>query len=396
MKTLRLSLSQARRLAIDAQLPTASRRSSPGRGGAIETIERLGYVQIDTLAVVQRAHHHTLWNRVPGYRPALLDELQTTDRQVFEYWGHAASFLPMKDYRFYLPRMRDFPRGESSWTQRRFEECGHLLRPVLERIRAEGPLGARDFEPPPGAGRGLWWDWKPSKVALEMLLFKGDLMISERRNFQRIYDLTERVLPATVDTRMPDAQELGRFLVLTALRAHGLAQESTIVDHIRTHDKQAPKQALQTLVAEGRILRCSVRGVPDREFFTLPTNLEQLETSRRPSGKLRILSPFDNLVIHRGRLQHLFGFDYTLECYLPAAKRRYGYFSLPLLWKNRFVGRMDAKADRKSRRLLIRSLHLEADARRDDKLLAALDVSLRQFASFNECDTVGGYEIPGR
>jgi len=388
MSSLCLSLSQARRLAIDAQLLPVSWQPPPGAAGVLQTICHLGYVQIDTLAVVQRAHHHTLWNRVPKYQPTLLHDLQAKHREVFEYWGHAASYLPMKDYRFYLPRMRRFPRGESTWVQRRYEEGRHLLGPVLERIRAEGPLRANDFAPRRFTPRGSWWDWKPGKIALELLLFKGDLMVSERRNFQRVYDLTERVLPATVDTRVPDAAELGRFLVHRALTAHGLAEQSTIVDHIRTGDKQAIHDALLAHVAEGTVLRCTVRGLRDREFFTLAGNVDQLGKNRRPSSKLRILSPFDNLVIHRGRMRQLFDFDFTIECYLPAAKRRFGYFSLPLLWKNRFVGRIDTKADRKARRLLVRSVHFEKGTPRVDKTWAALEASLQKFAAFNDCDTV--------
>jgi uncharacterized protein YcaQ len=147
----------------------------------------------------------------------MLDELLAVDRTIFEYWGHAASYLPMQDYRFYLPRMQSYFNPTGKWERDIYQKVGHMLQHVLERVRAEGPLTSKSFEPPPGEKREGWWDWKPAKVALELLFWRGELMIAERRNFQRVYDLTERVLPDWVDRTVPDDEQLGQFLVRRAL-----------------------------------------------------------------------------------------------------------------------------------------------------------------------------------
>ncbi|MCG8605800.1 winged helix DNA-binding domain-containing protein, partial [bacterium] len=160
-RTTELSQELARRIALDAQLLSGSIKLPMGKEGVAQAIGHLGYIQIDTIAVVKRAHHHTLWNRLPDYSENMLHELHAKDRRVFEYWGHAASFLPIKDYRFYLPLMKSFEDPKMAWQKRRYEKYSHLMAPVLERIRKEGPLGSRDFDPPPGTKRGAWWDWKP-------------------------------------------------------------------------------------------------------------------------------------------------------------------------------------------------------------------------------------------
>jgi len=230
-------LDLARRMALSLQLLGAETEQPPGKEGVARTIETLGYVQIDTIAVVARAHHHTLWVRRPDYEPTMLHELLVEDRRVFEYWGHAASYLPISDYRYYIPKMIGYREAKTAWAQRRLERAGHLLEPVLERIRAEGPLTSKDFAPEPGAQRGTWWDWKPAKIALELLFWRGELMIAERRNFQRVYDLAERVLPPGTATTVPDQGELGRFLIRRALAAYGVAREREIRDHIRGADR---------------------------------------------------------------------------------------------------------------------------------------------------------------
>jgi uncharacterized protein YcaQ len=327
-----VSQSAARRIAVHAQLLDGRARLPRGKEGVARAIERLGYVQIDTIAVVERAHHHTLWTRRPDYCPDMLHELQSVDRRVFEYWGHQASYLPMSDYRFYLPRMRRFATGEGRWARSVRARHGHLLKPLRERIRQEGPLTSADFKPPPGKRRGSWWDWKPAKNALELLFWRGDLMISERRNFARVYDLTERVLPDDVDTREPDEAELGRFLVRRALSAYGIAREREIADHLHAAGKDVIARALRALVEAGEVTPVRVEGDADTAYYALCEQVERQARLRRKAPQLFILSPFDNLVIQRDRVARLFGFDYTLECYLPATRRRYGYFTLPILW----------------------------------------------------------------
>jgi len=211
-----------RRIALNQQGLLKTDSFGRGKAATLRAIEHLGYVQIDTISVVERAHHHVLWSRVSNYQPKFLEQL-VKQRQLFEYWYHAASWLPMRDYRFALPRMASI-NGDRSW----FESSdSKLLDHILERVRAEGPLRARDFEDT-RTGKKEWWDWKPAKQALEQLFMQGDLMVSGRVGFQKVYDLTERVLPDWVDTRHPDMQEYAGYLVDTTLAAHGFATQKAM------------------------------------------------------------------------------------------------------------------------------------------------------------------------
>jgi len=375
-------------MALHAQLLDGRRKFPRGREGVARMIETLGYVQIDTIAVVERAHHHTIWNRRRDYRPEMLHDLQAKDRRVFEYWGHALSLLPTADYRFYLPRMKAAYDPNTKWEKDRDKKYGKFMKPILERIRTEGPLGSRDFENPPRGKRPKFWGPSPMKYALDMLWSRGDLMITERRKFGRIYDLTERVLPPDVDTRMPTTDEVGRFFVRRALQAFGLAQEAEIDDHIRATDKETLREALRELVANGDVVEVSIRELDNGTYYAFPETIETVGKLRRKTPRLHLLSPFDNFVIQRARIKKLFNFDYTIECYVPAPKRKHGYFVLPILWDERLVGRLDPKADRKTKTLQVKRLVLEDDFSPNDAFLEGLAAGLRDFAGFNGCESI--------
>jgi uncharacterized protein YcaQ len=384
---VQLSLPQARRLALDSCLLGPASGLGRGPAAVMKLIDRLGYVQIDSIAVVNRAHHHTVWSRLPGYRDGDLYAL-LSDAQVFEYWGHAASFLPMSDYRYYLPLMRRYREQPRGYTAARISEIGHLFEPILLRIASEGPLSSADLGNEHGARGGSWWDWKPAKLALEILLWQGRLMVCRRRGFQRVYDLTERVLPANLDLREPDGAQLARFLVRRALQAYGIATERDIRDMLRISRIAPVRAALLELQAQDEIIEVLIEGQPDRSWWISSKVYAKLRRPALRKPRLHILSPFDNMVIQRDRLQRLFGYDYTIECYVPAAKRRYGYFSLPIVWDEQFVGRLDAKALRSERCLDVRAMHLEPGQRADEEFLSALVEGLRSFAAFNRCDSV--------
>ena len=262
---------------------------------------------------------------------------------------------------------------------------GRLMKEVLKRIREEGPLGSADFSDPEGK-RGPWWGWKPAKGALEMLFNTGELMISERRNFQRVYDLTERVLPQGIDTTEPDEDELGRFIVRRALGQYGFAPINEIWWWRRRAKIVAG--AVDDLLAAGEVIPVEVEGQNDETTYALAESLKAISGRRRTKARVHILSPFDSLVIRRRRLKALFDFDYTIECYVPAPKRRYGYFCLPVLWGERFVGRLDAKADRKAKTLIVRKLIFEPNFGDYDALLPALAEKLNAFAAFNGCERI--------
>ena len=382
-----ISAKAARRVQLRALLLDGRERIRAGKRGVARVVEHLGYVQIDTISVIERAHHHVLWTRMPGYRPEHLHQAQAWERTIFEYWGHAASYLPMMDYRFYLPMMKSFHEPKGAWYRGWAEKYDSLLEPVKKRIREEGPLAARDFEHPAGR-KGPWWDWKPAKAALELLFWRGELMVRERRGFERIYDLTERGLPAGTDTRMPTDEELGRFMIRRALTALGLACEREIRDYIRIGDRQVVSRALAGMESGGEIVRLSVHGQKGTAY-ALPAVLEGalgLRAARPP--RVRFLSPFDNLAIFRPRLRERFGFDYAFECYVPRHKRSHGYFVLPVLFGEEIVGRLDPKADRAGKTLLVRRLAIEPEFASADGLVPALARALQDFARFNGCERV--------
>jgi uncharacterized protein YcaQ len=382
MPAAHVSLADARRLAVRCQLLDGASPLPRGKEGAARAIERLGYVQIDTIAVVHRAHHHVLWTRCPDYEPETLHELQAVDRRVFEYWAHAIAYLPISDYRYFVPQMNRIRDRGTTWMRDWRAEHGDVMDAVLERIRVEGALTSKDFEPPPGTKRGTWWDWKPAKRALELLFWQGDLMIAERRNFQKVYDLTERVLPADVDATPPTDDECGRFQVRRAIRSLGVARDREILEFVKAADGPVVRKALVDLTEAGEVVAVRVEGSEERACYALAERLEEpMEEPIEP--RVHVLSPFDGLIIQRARTEWLFGFDYTLECYLPQAKRKYGYFVLPILFGDRLVGRLDPKADRKAGTLIVRKLWFEPSFEVTDEFLSPLGASLARFAGFN-------------
>lgn len=340
----------------------------------LKVLENLGYVQIDTISVVERAHHHVFWSRNPSYRPGDLHGL-IESRRAFEYWAHAAAVLPMRDYRFTWPRKKRFAMRKKEWPASEKK----IMKNVYDRIRAEGPLASKDFSSP-GRTTAGWWDWKPAKIALERLFLSGELEIAQRKGFQKIYDLPERVIPNSVDTREPSSREYIRYLIERTLRQYGFASVDEIAYLLRGDVKLGVRKELKKMLADGDAVSVRVEKISE-EYFAFPGGLEAPKSRRK---SLHILSPFDNSVIQRKRLKTLFGFDYQIECYVPEAKRKFGYFCLPLLHGDRFVGRLDAKADRPGARLLVQSLHFEAGVDRDE-LLPALRKTLRTFAEFNGC-----------
>lgn len=373
----KISIPQARKLVLHSQRLPGSAGRGPSTVATLNALEHLGYIQIDTISVVERAHHHTLWNRNPRYQNGHIDEL-IADKTAFEYWSHAAAYLPMRDYRFSLPRKRAIKSGaQDHW----FQRDPKVIRYVYDRIKSEGPLMAKDFE---HSGKRVGeWEVKPAKKALETLYMQGDLMICRRHNFHKVYDLTERVLPGNVQDNFPSEDEHARFMIRQYLTCNGLAQSGDF-SYLLKGVKPAIVRALQQMDGDGELT--TVR-VGEASYYTLPESLTLLgkPLSRR---KLKILSPFDNLLIQRHRMRDLFNFDYQIECYVPAAKRKYGYFCLPILWDSQLVARLDGKADRKTGILKILSLHHEPSLKKVDEFRNDLDIALADFARFNGCDAV--------
>jgi uncharacterized protein YcaQ len=352
-----------------------------GKVGTLKAIEHLGYIQIDTLAVISRAHHHTLQSRLSDYKETYLSTLLEKDRSVFEYWSHAASYLPMCEYRFSLPRKKIFAEGKSHW----FSQDKKVMKYVLDRIKSEGPLLSKDFEFK-RKDPANWYEWKPAKKALEQLFMDGTLMVSQRKGFQKVYDLTERVLPSDVNTKMPSEKEYTEHLIRKAVEANGVVEEKEIY-YLRSGLKEAINKSLVRLIKSGEFKEVLVEGCGNSKFVTDKKQLESLN-KLKSGDNIHFLSPFDNLVIQRKRLMRFFNFDYQIECYVPEPKRKFGYFCLPVLYGIDFIGRFDPKADRASKTFYVKSMYFEKGFKRDERFNLQFAEKLRSFAEFNGCTKI--------
>lgn len=376
-ESLTISQKQARRLAIIHQGLHTTTPFGRGKSGVLKAIEQTGYVQIDTISVVERAHHHVLRSRVPNYKKEYLHDLQIKDRKVLEFWSHAAAFIPMSDYRFTLPIVDHFKAGKDN----RPTGDKKLMRHVLDRIRNEGPLMSRSFEPASNPKGDGWWEAKPAKLALLRLFFEGEILVSHRQGFQRLFDLTERVIPSDISTTSPSKEEYADFLIDRHLKAHAFGSASMIA-YLRKGMKPTVNKRLKERHAEAGLIRIEIKGMENTDLYASPDLLKS--SNSRITKQLKILSPFDNSVIQRDRLSAVFGYDYLIECYVPKPKRIYGYFVLPLLLGDTFVGRLDAKADRKKKVLNIISLHLEAGVD-EEAFLVKFAPAIKEFCTFNGC-----------
>ena len=377
---LQISIREARRLAIQANALHQRNPFKSGKAAVLRAIEHLGYIQLDTISVVNRAHHHVLWSRVPDYKPAHLDQLQSQDRKVIEYWSHAAAYLPMEDFRYTLWRKSFFKNKKDRWPKPDLD----LMKKIYRHVQKEGPTMARDFEDKAHKGGG-WWEWKPAKWALERLFLEGDLAIVQRKGFQKIYDLPQRVVPDHIDTSFPKASEYADYLITRCLRAFGLATLSEMV-YQRSGIRGFVVDRLKEMKEEGKVLEIKVKGINKESYYVFRTTLEN--QNKRISKSVRILSPFDNFLIQRKRMHTLFNFDYQIECYVPQAKRKYGYFSLPILYGDQFLGRVDVKNERKTQILHVYNLAFEDSIQAAKLPLDKIKKAMQEFAAFNQCDGI--------
>ncbi len=343
-----------------------------GKAATLAMIKQLSYVQIDSINVVERAHHHVLQSRIADYQPPWLDALMA-EREIFEYWSHAAAYLPMADFRFSLFSKQQLQQGKKHW----FAPDHHMMQQVRARISAQGPLKASDFTATEQKN-GAWWDWQPAKQALEQLFMQGELMVLRREKFQKVFDLTERVLPSGLDLRVPAVEEFVSYLINRYLQSHGFGSAAQI-SYLRTGLKANVQQQLLARQAGGELGSFLQQG--QRYFYN-----QNLPMLLAPSPQVRLLNPFDNLVIQRQRLLHLFNFNYQIEVYVPSAKRKIGYYSLPILYQQQFIGQMDVKAVRAQKLLLVQHLVLSQSTALTEELRQALWQALNDYAAFNGCE----------
>jgi len=387
---VRLSLKQARALQLAAMGLLAPPRRRAKKADVLAAIRAMNLLQIDTINIVARSPYLVLWSRLGDYQPRWLDEL-LAEGALFEYWAHAACFVPTEDYPRYRHQMLHLEASgfERSAARLADDPIGHIE--LLERVRESGAVRASEFEHEGGRNGTGWWDWKPDKLRLETLFVTGEIMVSRRENFHRIYDLRERVLPPHLlnDDNVPDRATVAREWTLAAVRALGVAPARWIGDYFR-HAQRVADPHPDRLVETGELLRVAVEGWP-WPGYVHPANADLLDRARR--GALRptyctLLSPFDPLTWDRERALRMFDFDYRIECYTPEAKRRYGYFTLPLLIRGELVGRVDAKAHRADQVFEVRSLHLEASVALDATLADDVAGALVRCARWHGTPTV--------
>jgi len=382
MKTL--SLEAVRGLMIAAQGLHDHPQPRATKKAVRSIIRQMHILQIDTINVIARSPYLVLWSRLGDYNPRWLEDL-LAEGALFEYWSHAACFLPIEEYPLYGHLYSSWLGGRAhQW----LDEHATVAETVMNYVRTHGETRSSDFERTDGQ-KGSWWNWKDEKVALEYLFYAGKLMIRKRHNFQRIYDLRERVLAGLeepADIPMADAHDQ---FVLNTIQALGVVKAEWIPDYFRLY-KADVNAALKRLEKQDRLLTVEVEGWRSPGYIH-PDNVKRMEAAakgRIPRSKTTFLSPFDPLVWDRKRALDLFNFDYKIEVYTPAPKRKYGYFTLPILYNNALIGRIDPKAHRKEGIFEVKALHLEPGVVVDDALVAEVKSALRACAAWHKTPQV--------
>ncbi|HEX4844658.1 MAG TPA: crosslink repair DNA glycosylase YcaQ family protein [Geothrix sp.] len=378
--------SAARRLLLGAQglLDDPARRATPASLQAL--VERLGFVQVDTINVVARAHDLTLSSRLDGYRPEQLRRLLEDKRSLFEGFTHDASAIPTAFFPQWKPRFeRDRARIHAhAWWQHHFRgtDGARVVRDVKARIEHEGPLKSSDFEHP--EKRGPWWGWKPQKAALDFLWRSGELMIPRREGFQKVYDLTERVLPEHHARPCPGPAEHLEWACGTAAERLWVFTPKELAEFWASVEAAEAKAWCVAAAKAGRLVPVQVEsaGGELRPAFALADWEARLAKLPEPPARTRLLCPFDPILRDRARALRRFGFDYRFEAFVPEPKRQYGYFVLPILEGDRLVGRLDPKLHRDRGLLEIKGLWWEPGIKATRARKRGLDEALERLATF--------------
>jgi uncharacterized protein YcaQ len=389
---MKLSLSAARALLLTAQGVSEPPARPAQKDDVLAAIRRMGLLQIDTISVVARSPYLVLWSRLGTYEPRWLDEL-LAEGKLFEYWSHAACFLPIEHYGLYRRRMLEYAAGDGYLNRGDLEESEAMNR-VLAHIRERGAARSAHFTRT-DTKAGTWWDWKPEKIALERLFNAGILMIARRDGFQRVYDLQERVLLDWDDERTPTREAGCREFALKAVKALGVATAPWVVTYFKGFLQRRSGNAqmaalLEDLAREGLVDRVEIADSLTPAYVhheNLRLAAQAAAGTLQPT-RTTFLSPFDPIVSNRARVKTLFGFDYRIETYTPGAKRVYGYFSLPILHQNKLIGRLDAKAHRRQALFEVKAIHLERDVPLAEEMVAAVATALRECAEWHKTPEV--------
>jgi len=347
-KPVLLNKAAARQIWLRAQRLDTETPFGEGPQATAAAVEHLGYVQIDTIHVIERCHHHILWNRIPAYCRADLRQAQSADKSVFEYWTHALSYVPTRDLRFFIPAMRRHRREGHRWLSSVKPED---MRKVMRLIRAGGALTIRDIEDDELVDKQhLWASRKPSKRALQLAFYGGALTISERNGMLKTYELMERHFGWDKPPKPASVREITFYLLERALRAQGLVSLDSIC-HLDAPSKPQVLQLIKQRVRRKQLVPVAIDGAGKQEHWALPETLETAGVAA--TGLVHILSPFDPLIIQRKRTHLFFDYEHRFEAYVPKEKRRFGYFALPVLVGDEIVAALDLKTDRRKRKLLL-------------------------------------------
>lgn len=367
-----------------------------GRGkGAdlLALVHRLGFVQVDSINTVERAHHMILGARATDYRPENLRRLTERDRALFEHWTHDASLVPADFFPHWRLRFaRDKPRLMQRWTGWQRAGFADKFETVLAQIAAHGPVSSGDVGTDEVRGKGGWWDWHPSKAALEYLWRTGELSVLRRDGFTKVYDLTERVLPASLLARVPDPETTIDWACSAALDRLGFATAGEISRFFNAATPDEARAWCRAAQANGEIEEVAIGaadGASPRRAFARPGALADAASLPPAPSRIRILSPFDPILRDRDRAERLFGFHYRIEVFVPEARRRYGYYVFPVLEGDRIIGRIDMKAFRAADELRVRAFWPEPDVRLTKARLIRLEAELQRMARFSGCARVG-------
>jgi uncharacterized protein len=392
---IRIAAEQARRLALSLQGLADPPRRKLGADGLLALIERLGFVQVDSVNVVARAHHMILFARNQTYRPVLLQRLLEREARLFENWTHDAAIIPTRFYPYWLVRFeRDRARLAQRYRQWFGDQHEERVEAMLAHVRQNGAVMARDVGDR-ARPRGGFWNWHPDKAALELLWRTGHLTIARRQNFQKVYDLAERVIPSPARAGTPSHMAFVEWACQSALQRLGFATPAQIAGFWGLVTLAEARQwcAARPDLAVPAVLE-PADGSGARPVFARGDIAELLQALPECPGRVRVLSPFDPLLRDRKRLLALFNFDYRIEIFVPASRRRYGYCVFPLLEGERLIGRIDMKRNAAGRALEVSALWLEPGLRpsrgRHDRLAAELD-RIRRFVGADAVRYADGY-----
>ncbi|NOT63872.1 MAG: winged helix-turn-helix domain-containing protein [Acidobacteria bacterium] len=387
MKTTLISRQDARRLLLGAQGLLADPTRKATRTTLARLIEQMGFVQLDSINYIERAHHLTLGSRLDSYRHEHFAQLLETDRHLFEHWTHDASAIPTVWFAHWKPRFAHYEtklRQGRWWGPRLGEQPEKTLAEVRERIAREGPLRSQDFEHDRQGQAAGWWDWKPQKVALEYLWFTGELMVTRREKFQKVYDLTERVLPQAATLTQPSEAENIEWACRTALERLVIATPKEVADFWHAITLAQARQWCERAAKSGALAAVMVESANDekpRARFALSDWQARLRKLPEAPDRMRLLSPFDPIIRDRARAARLFNFDYRFEAFVPEPKRQYGYYVLPILEGEQLVGRIDPKFQRERDTLEVRNVYWEPTIKATKARRKNLDEALARLAN---------------